>query len=159
MKRSEAEIFARKFHIGQMYGNKPYADAHLAKVVEAVSKDPFAQPEHIEIAWLHDVIEDTDCSIGDLITAGFSTVVCNAVADLTRFEEESYLDYLRNLARNPDAALVKYWDSYCNYQSSGKLKYKHNMDYLAPILEMYWANPITPAVVDIYGIYEKYKSL
>lgn len=156
--KSEAEIFARKYHIGQTYGHDSYADGHLAKVVEAVKKDPYAQPEHIEIAWLHDVIEDTDCNLSDLRKAGFSTVVCNAVWDLTRQKGETYLEYLRRVAGNPDAALVKYWDSYCNYQAGARAKYKNNMEYLAPMIDFHWANPNTP-VVDIYGIYEKYRGL
>jgi len=58
------------------------------------------------IAVLHDVIEDSDYTIGALIDRGFSNRVIIAVAILTH-GDESYVDYINDIAGNYDAIRVK----------------------------------------------------
>lgn len=62
------------------------------------------------VAWLHDVVEDTVVSIGDLAEGGFQHRVVEAVDALTHREGEPYLDYVRRAGRNPLARLVKISD-------------------------------------------------
>jgi (p)ppGpp synthase/HD superfamily hydrolase len=68
------------------------------------------------VAWLHDVLEDTPITIADLRAEGLSETVIEAVAILTKQENESYETYLRRVAANPIAKAVKLADL------------KHNMD-------------------------------
>lgn len=63
------------------------------------------------IAVLHDVVEDTDISLEDLRTMGFSDRVVKAVALLTHDKDNtSYEDYIAGVAKNEDARLVKLSD-------------------------------------------------
>lgn len=58
-------------------------------------------------ALLHDVVEDTDTTLDDLLAAGFDREVVEAVGLLTRDKTLPYLDYVRKLKGNPIAAAVK----------------------------------------------------
>ena len=61
-------------------------------------------------ALLHDIVEDTPCTVDDLRAQGFPDAVCDAVALLTHRDGEAYLDYVRRVKENPVAAKVKLAD-------------------------------------------------
>lgn len=61
-------------------------------------------------ALLHDVIEDSDTTAEDLLEAGISPRVVEAVKLLTHAEEEPYMDYLARIKQNPIARAVKLAD-------------------------------------------------
>ncbi|HEX9653778.1 MAG TPA: HD domain-containing protein [bacterium] len=61
-------------------------------------------------AVLHDVIEDSDWTLEALSNEGFSTVVLKTVDDLTRRQDEDYMDYIERLKPNPIARRVKLAD-------------------------------------------------
>lgn len=67
--------------------------------------------------FLHDVVEDTDCSFDDLLSAGVPQGVVNALRLLTHCKEISYYDYVQNIidSGNPIALQVKYNDLQHNY--------------------------------------------
>lgn len=59
----KAKAFAIEAHKDTRYGDLPY-DYHLAQVAKLVGPD---QPETLlAAAWLHDVVEDTHVTIGDI---------------------------------------------------------------------------------------------
>lgn len=58
-------------------------------------------------ALLHDIVEDTDTTLDDLLAAGFDPEVVEAVGLLTRDKALPYLDYVRKLKGNRIAAAVK----------------------------------------------------
>ena len=62
------------------------------------------------VALLHDVVEDTDYTIGDLINMGFDKAVTDAVALLTHEDSVEYMDYVRLIKKNPIAKTVKLAD-------------------------------------------------
>ena len=62
------------------------------------------------VALLHDVIEDTDMTLEDLRTYGFTEAQLEGVRLMTRLEDEDYFDYVRNLKDNPIARAVKIED-------------------------------------------------
>lgn len=66
--------------------------------------------ELMQIAILHDVIEDSACSVEDLHNAGFSERVIKALTCLTHNKNESYTDYIKRIGTNHDATLVKLED-------------------------------------------------
>lgn len=68
------------------------------------------------VALLHDIIEDTDCTLDFLAEKGFSKEVIDAVALMTHAEGVEYMDYVREIAKNPIAKAVK------------KADLKHNSD-------------------------------
>jgi (p)ppGpp synthase/HD superfamily hydrolase len=61
-------------------------------------------------AVLHDVVEDTDVELRDLVEAGFRDDVVAAVDSLTHRPQESYDDYIERLALNDVARRVKIID-------------------------------------------------
>lgn len=59
------------------------------------------------VAVLHDVLEDTDCSIHDLQDAGFSREVIECVEQLTRKSDFTYFEYIEDIATSEVCKKVK----------------------------------------------------
>lgn len=68
-----------------------------------------AEAERI-VALLHDVVEDSDCTLDDLRNAGFHEEIVEAVDCLTRRQDESYDAFIARLASNGLAKIVKIKD-------------------------------------------------
>ena len=79
--------------------------------------DPFDQMAAV----LHDVVEDTDCQIRDLVDRGFPTVVVTAIDCLTRRPNEIYADYIERLSANDIARRVKIIDLRHNLANNHRL--------------------------------------
>jgi len=62
------------------------------------------------IALLHDVVEDTDMTIGKLSELGFPTEVIEALKLLTHDDNIPYLDYVKEIKKNEIAKKVKIAD-------------------------------------------------
>lgn len=84
-------------------GGKPYI-LHCLYVMNAMPAD---DPELQIIGVLHDLLEDTDWTLEELMDAGFSIRVITALALLTHDKSVVYDDYIKALATNPDCKLVK----------------------------------------------------
>ena len=93
-----------KSHTGQYdRGGKPYI-LHPLHLMNQLMFDV----ELATIAVLHDSIEDSSLTIGDLVDAGFSARVIEAVGLLTHIEGEDYMDgYISDICTNYDAIRVK----------------------------------------------------
>ena len=85
---------------------KPYI-LHCLRVMNAVDQK---DEELMQIAVLHDVIEDTLITIKELQSLGFSQRVLDAVTLLTHLDSVSYENYIKQIAINPDAVKVKLAD-------------------------------------------------
>lgn len=64
----------------------------------------------VAAAWLHDVIEDCNISAQDLLDAGISQDVVDAVVLLTRTEDVDKDEYYKAIRKNPIALAVKLAD-------------------------------------------------
>ncbi len=110
-----AEEIARESHKGQKrWGGEPYI-THPEAVVKTC--------KYIDckiIAWLHDVLEDTDMQPEDLEERGIPRYLIQSVINLTRIEGESYKDYILKIKEDNVATLVKIQDL------------KHNLSNLKP---------------------------
>ena len=62
------------------------------------------------VALLHDVVEDTDYTIEDLVREGFPPEVTDAVKMMTHDDAVPYLDYVRGMKENPVTRTVKLAD-------------------------------------------------
>lgn len=69
-------------------------------------------------ALLHDVVEDTEYTFSDLINMGFPNEVIEALKLLTHEEGVPYMDYVKNLSKNPIAKVVKIADLTHNSDTS-----------------------------------------
>jgi (p)ppGpp synthase/HD superfamily hydrolase len=68
-------------------------------------------PEEAKMAAvLHDVVEDTPVTLGDLRAEGFPETVVDAVEALTKRQGESYEDFILRAAANEIARTVKLAD-------------------------------------------------
>lgn len=61
-------------------------------------------------ALLHDVVEDSDTTLDDLRIKGFPDEVIEVLALLTHDENVPYMDYVREIKKNPVATKVKIAD-------------------------------------------------
>jgi len=85
-----AERIARQAHAGQTESSTgdDYIH-HIERVVALVDGE-----DAKTVAWLHDVIEDTDVSYGELRRAGLPQHIITAVQLLTREDPYEYADYI-----------------------------------------------------------------
>lgn len=72
--------------------------------------------ETVVVALLHDVVEDTDYTLEDLIGMGFPKTVVDAIGLMTHTSGVEYMDYVALIKNNPIARAVKLADL------------KHNID-------------------------------
>lgn len=87
-------------------GGKPYI-LHCLRVWQGVQNE---DEEVQQIAWLHDIIEDTTIEMKDLLEMGFSSRVVSGVLTLTKTDNLEWDEYIKLIACNPDARKVKLSD-------------------------------------------------
>ncbi len=105
-----AEYVASKYHMYQTdKAGRPYIE-HLSAVAKSVDNTTEKC-----VAYLHDVLEDTDID-ESLLSSNFSPKIVSAVKIMTRGDGVDYFDYIAEISRNAIAAKVKLADL------------KHNMD-------------------------------
>lgn len=103
---ARAQALARTAHRGQYdKAGMPYWQ-HPQRVAARVAPDQHAQA----VAWLHDVVEDTDLTLAKLATAGFPPAVVQAVGLLTRWPGQPAADYYAAVRSDPLALSVKLAD-------------------------------------------------
>lgn len=104
-----AERIARRAHAGQT--DKAGVDyiAHPAAVAKEVA-DIGTDEEIVAVAWLHDVIEDTDVTFDELASAGATARQIAALDALTHRAGEPRDTYYARVAANADAVVVKIAD-------------------------------------------------
>ena len=110
-----AEGIARQAHCGQhRWGGQPYI-SHPQRVAQSLGQ---MSPTLQAIAWLHDVVEDTDVSLRDLESLGIPGPVLSGVKAITKRDGEDYVDYIVRVAKEPSARKVKIKDIEDNLNST-----------------------------------------
>jgi hypothetical protein len=105
---ARARSLAICVHRGQSeWGGNPFVD-HPARVAKLVASAGM-RPEVIAAAWLHDGVEDTTLSMGE-ITMLCGDEVAGIVAVLTRKAGVSYTTFVALCAEHPDGSVVKLAD-------------------------------------------------
>ena len=106
-----AEALARRYHAGQVDRvGAPYIE-HPRAVVGLLADQP---PPWRAAAWLHDVLEHTDATAADLVSAGVPADVVRLVELLTRRPGEDYLAFIGRVCADPAAVRVKIADALHN---------------------------------------------
>ena len=107
MKVEQARQIAEQAHAGQFRrdGVTPYV-THPERVARRVAGDPDAEA----VAWLHDVLEDTDETEEALLAAGVTQHIIDAVTVMTKAPSIDYDAYLARIKSNPLACKVKVQD-------------------------------------------------
>ena len=102
---TRAEAIARAVHRGQVdKAGRPYAE-HPARVAARLAGDDVT----VSVAWLHDVVEDTEMSLLELAEE-FPVEVVRAVDAMTRRAGESPERYYARVRADPLALRVKLAD-------------------------------------------------
>lgn len=102
---NKAVEIAHIAHDGQVdKGGSPYI-GHPLRVMNNVET-----VEEKIVAVLHDAVEDSDLTLEDLSTAGFSEVIVEAIDAITKREGEKRQDYLKRVMNNEIALKVKIAD-------------------------------------------------
>lgn len=60
-----------------------------------------------EIAYLHDILEDTNTTTQELISIGISTDTINIINILTKKKDEPYTNYINRIKKNSTAQMIK----------------------------------------------------
>ena len=108
MKQSQSEKayeIAKRAHLGQVDKAGEDYIKHPEKVASFVKTD-----EEKAVAYLHDVIEDTELTLEDLHEYEFSKEVIEAVDIITKKKGEDYQSYLNSVKKNKLARAVKLAD-------------------------------------------------
>jgi hypothetical protein len=104
-----ARTLAMEAHAGQVDKiGKPYI-GHPARIAMAVREEGYSD-EVEAVAWLHDVVEDTDVTLADLYVHGFSVEVIDAVDAISKRKGEKFEAYYERVKANPMALVVKWHD-------------------------------------------------
>jgi len=115
---------ASKAHEGQKdKSGLPYI-LHPLHLMNELKKKNMSE-DYLIVAVLHDVVEDTDVTITDLINLDFSIPVVGAVLKMTHVKGESYSDYIDSIATNEIAKAVKLEDL------------KHNLDITRRVIPVF----------------------
>lgn len=101
----KAIALAAKKHAGQIdKGKHPYIFHPLRLMFKMKST------EQQIVAVLHDILEDTDTTVVDLISLGFSQEIIDAILALTKRKHESRTEAAYRAVQNPIARIVKLAD-------------------------------------------------
>ncbi len=128
-----AETIAYKAHAGQTRrdGKTPYM-AHVAAVAASMAPE---DTEGQAVAWLHDVLEDTEETEETLHHAGIPHTVIQAVALLTKAAGEDYQAYLAEIKDSYLATRVKLADMRHNLSDKpsrkARARYEAGIAYLS----------------------------
>lgn len=131
-----AKKIATEAHRGQFRrnGKTPYIK-HPKAVAKELEQYYLMRETYLPVAWLHDVLENTDLHILDLLHRGIPFEIAAAVEALTKRDDEDYLQYILRVRRNPIAIMVKIADMKDNSKTateSQKTKYllaKHILEH------------------------------
>lgn len=144
---SKARLFAVEKHKGQKYGDNDYVH-HLQGVVRNVVKRNADNPLLailIAIAWLHDVLEDCDVTLQELINE-FGVCIAFSVQDLSKTKGQDYKEYMLQCCKTALAREVKICDTLFNLNESffsGNVKGMNKYPTQLAILQMgHWAEEL-----------------
>lgn len=109
-KLHQARLLAFDKHKGQFRrdGVTPYIE-HVKRVAQRVRKKHNCEKTET-VAWLHDILEDTDVTAKDLLNLEFDVEIVSAVVALTKKDGIVYYNYIYNINSNPLAKKVKIQD-------------------------------------------------
>lgn len=116
-------------HKDQRYGKHPYS-VHLQAVVDLCHTS-----ESRIVAWLHDILEDTDI-LYETIEDLFGETIAEAVFFITKQVGYPYECYIKNIKTNRLALTVKIADTKCNLWQSERDGDQRRIDKYTKQLEM-----------------------
>lgn len=147
-----AQKLAYKVHKGQTrWGDEPFIvhpkgvfeklhDKNIANRLWTIGDNVYL--EEVEkhdfyiVAWLHDVVEDTEYTLGNLLDLGFDYHIIQAVDAITRRDDEDYRSYILRVKKDEIAREVKIADIEHNLESFDHKRNKSRADKYKLALEI-----------------------
>lgn len=130
MNTERARKVAILAHDGQLYGSVDYM-FHVEQVVELAKQFPesvdLGLDNVAQVAYLHDVLEDSHVSVEFLYACGFPAKIVMAVVALTKQPDYNYREYMDNIICDPLASVVKRADTLANLQASTMAGHKNRI--------------------------------
>lgn len=116
----QASELSKLYHQNQYYGLAPYFEAHILKVVDKlISVLGITNIEAVAVAYMHDIVEDTEMTLYDLLVVHrFSQDIVDAVDAITKRANETRKQYLVRCKQNNNAHKVKIADTLANLEAS-----------------------------------------
>lgn len=96
---------AKKYHQGQVdKGGNPYIEHPMAVM------DRLETIEEKIVGVLHDIVEDTVLTLGDLLELGFPEFIVEAIDSVTRRDDETRAEFIKRAKQNVIGRKVKIAD-------------------------------------------------
>ena len=100
---------------------------HAERVMDLVR--PFGR-EYMIVALLHDILEDTEVTYGDLLKV-FPYVIVSDIVALTRKPSETYFEYIDRITKSTKSVIIiKYYDILDHLYNKATLKPSLEKRYL-----------------------------
>ena len=117
-----AENIARKEHKDQKrWSGEPYI-THPEAIVKQLRSEKwcFINLDYLfATAWLHDVIENCNITVGDLLGAKIPDEIIESLLAISKVDNEDYLNYILRVSNNEIARIVKIADITHNLSTIG----------------------------------------
>lgn len=136
MDSSGIKILARLAYSGHVYGNSgDYYKEHILKVVAMLERRRDCSNLMLDIAYLHDVVEDCGVSCSELYELGVNIAVVSGVEILSRLKSERYDEYICRVMTcgRREVRIVKMADLICNIMAGG-LEESHRARYMNALM-------------------------
>lgn len=135
-----AKGLSRSMHEGQLYGGRPYSyhiDCVVSKVNFLYGESPRLS-ELQQVAYLHDILEDTELTDEVLHEMRFAEDVVDAVVAISKVDGEDLFDYYDRVSSNKLAFKVKVADTMSNLEHSCReSQTKRIFKYTKQLQELY----------------------
>jgi len=135
MELEKIEQIAREAHEGQKRWNGDDYVTHPIRIAANMPNDRTKA-----IALLHDVMEDTDISMSELVDKGVDKDIVQTLCFLTKCEDQTYSEYINQIAKsasiNTDAIIVKIGDLKDNLSDIKDGNQKSKYELALSILEL-----------------------
>lgn len=112
---ADADALAARLHHGQFYGEGEHEEPYIVHPRDVADRVRENGDHAVMAALLHDVVEDTVCTLAALAALGYPYEVVSAVDAVThRKGSETYMEFIRRAARHPLGRIVKLADNASN---------------------------------------------
>jgi len=115
----QAYTVAMKYHGDQKYGDKPY-EVHLQAVRDVLVEFGYKDETILAAAWLHDILEDTDCPVREIASKFGVDVLAYvwAVSGFGHNRAARAMDAYVKIRKESMAATLKAADRIANMRAS-----------------------------------------
>lgn len=104
------KFIEKKFEGRTDKGGAPYIQ-HLLWVGNEAYRQNNSDTRLLRVGLLHDILEDTDTSVNELLTLhGVTQEIADAVIEMTHVKGETYQEYIERVSKNYLARKVKICD-------------------------------------------------